>query len=68
MKRKKNVGFVDQFLRALLILDLIVPCLLGVVTGGFAFVLITLAAVPLMGCVTSYCWLYDVLNVSTYHT
>lgn len=67
MKRKKNVGFVDQFVRALLILDLILPCLLDFVTGGLAVVLMSVAAMLLIGCVTSYCWLYDTLDVSTYH-
>lgn len=65
MNFKKNIGFVDQLLRALLILDLVVPCLLGLTTGVVACVMISLAVVLLVNCLMSYCWLYDTFNVTT---
>ena len=65
MNLKKNIGLVDQLLRALLILDLIVPCVLGLTTGVVAFSMISLAVVLLFSCATGYCWVYDTLEVTT---
>jgi hypothetical protein len=65
MNLKKNIGFVDQLLRALLILDMVVPCLLGFTTGAVACLMISLALILSFSCVTGYCWFYDILNVTT---
>ncbi|CCH55403.1 hypothetical protein BN8_04659 [Fibrisoma limi BUZ 3] len=65
MQLKKNVGFLDQLVRAILIVDLIVPCLLGFVTGFLAYIVITLAFALAISCVTGYCWLYGVIHFST---
>ena len=65
MNFKRNIGFVDQLLRALLVLDLIVPCLLGFTTGAVAFLMIGTAVVLAFSCVTSYCWVYDTFEVTT---
>ncbi|RIV18440.1 DUF2892 domain-containing protein [Fibrisoma montanum] len=65
MQLKKNVGFLDQLVRAILIVDLIVPCLLGFIPSFLAYVMITLAFALAIGCVTGYCWLYGAIQFST---
>jgi hypothetical protein len=65
MNFTKNVGLVDQLLRALLVLDLVIPCLLGLITGMLAYLMIGFAVMLSISCVTDYCWLYDTLAVTT---
>jgi hypothetical protein len=65
MNFTKNVGLVDQLLRALLVLDLVIPCLLGLITGMLAYLMIGFAVMLSISCVTGYCWLYDTLAVTT---
>lgn len=65
MGLKKNVGLLDQILRALIILDLLVPCLLGYIPAAVACLMLTAAAVLLVSCVTCHCWIYDNLAIST---
>ena len=65
MNFKRNVGFVDQLLRALLILDLIIPCVVGFATGIVAYLMVIVAALLMFSCATAYCWIYDTLEVTT---
>lgn len=65
MNFTKNVGLIDQLLRALLTLDLVVPCLLGLTTGIVAFLMVSFAVLLSISCVTGYCLLYDSLAVTT---
>lgn len=65
MNVKKNIGLVDQLVRALLVLDLVVPCMLGLTTGVAAFSMICVAGALLVTCTTGYCWLYNSLNLTT---
>jgi hypothetical protein len=61
----KNVGFVDQMVRALLIIDILVAYMLGVITGLSAFVLFALALVLTATCLMGYCPVYRLLGLST---
>lgn len=65
MNVEKNVGFVDHLLRALLILDLVVPCMLGLTTGAVVYLMISIALILSFSCVTGYCWVYHVLRITT---
>jgi hypothetical protein len=65
MNFTKNVGLIDQLLRALLTIDLAVPCLLGLTTGIAAFLMVSFAIVLSISCVTGYCLFYDTLAVTT---
>ncbi|MFD2574080.1 DUF2892 domain-containing protein [Spirosoma soli] len=65
MNLKKNVGLVDQVVRAVLVLDLVMPCLLGFVTGPVVYLMLTLALVLSVSCLLGYCWVYDLLKIST---
>ena len=65
MNLKRNIGFVDQLFRALLILDLIMPCVVGFATGVVAYLMVVVAALLLFSCATAYCWVYDTLDVTT---
>ncbi|MVM37568.1 DUF2892 domain-containing protein [Spirosoma sp. HMF3257] len=62
---KKNVSFVDQIVRSILIVDLLVPCLLGLLPGLIVYLFIGLSATLLISCITRYCWIYDLLKIST---
>jgi hypothetical protein len=63
----KNVGLVDQIIRALLVLDLIIPCLLGLISSPLSYLMVSLAVILSASCVTGYCWIYDTLKISTNH-
>lgn len=65
MKFKKNVGFVDQILRALLILDLLIFCVLGLVPDIVASLFLVISAILAVSCVTGHCWFYKSFNIST---
>ncbi|GAB3545240.1 YgaP family membrane protein [Spirosoma fluminis] len=65
MNFAKNIGRVDLVIRALLILDFVIPCLLGLVSSPFSYLMLAMAAVLFVSCVTGYCWLYDTLKIST---
>ncbi len=64
---KKNVGIEDRYIRFLvgfsLLLNIIIlePGILG------TFVLTALGLVVLFTVYTSYCWVYDMFNISTVH-
>ena len=66
MNLTKNVGLVDQVVRALVALDLITPCVLGFVPGLIAFLMVAAAIVLVVTCITGHCWLYDSLHLSTW--
>ncbi|KAB7730329.1 DUF2892 domain-containing protein [Rudanella paleaurantiibacter] len=63
----KNVGFVDQMVRALLIIDILVAYLMGFITGLSAFMLAALALVLTVTCLMGYCPVYRLLGLSTRH-
>jgi type III secretory pathway component EscV len=65
MQLKKNVSVLDQIIRAMLILDFVVPCMLGLVPGFFVYVLISLSVILAISCLTGYCWVYGLLKIST---
>ena len=64
---KKNVGIEDRYIRFLigfsLLLNIIVlePGILG------GIILTVLGIGILVSVYTSYCWVYDILNISTTH-
>ncbi|GAB4013685.1 DUF2892 domain-containing protein [Spirosoma sp. KCTC 42546] len=62
---KKNVSFVDQLVRAILIVDLLVPCLLGLLPTLVVYLFSTLSFILAIGCVTRYCFIYDLFKFST---
>ncbi|MVM30505.1 DUF2892 domain-containing protein [Spirosoma sp. HMF4905] len=65
MLLKKNVSFVDQIIRSILIVDLLVPCLLDLLPSIVAYFFIGLSLVLVVSCITRYCWVYDLLKIST---
>jgi hypothetical protein len=65
MKLIKNVGFVDQILRALLILDFLIFCGLDLVSDMVAGFLLVISMLLAVSCITGYCPLYKSLNIST---
>ncbi|MCY7359398.1 MAG: DUF2892 domain-containing protein [Rudanella sp.] len=61
----KNVGFVDQVVRAMLVIDVVAAYLMGFLAGFGAF-LAAIAAVTLVGsCLTAHCPLYMILGYTT---
>ncbi|QMW06430.1 YgaP family membrane protein [Spirosoma foliorum] len=62
---KKNISFVDQIVRAILIVDLLAPCLLGLLSEIVSYLFISFSIVLFISCVTRYCWIYDLFNIST---
>ncbi len=67
MNLKKNVGLIDQIVRALLVLDLIVPYLMGLISGSIVYFLGSMAVLLSVSCITGYCWFYDTMDLSTRH-
>ncbi|QJW89635.1 DUF2892 domain-containing protein [Spirosoma taeanense] len=65
MPTKKNVGFVDQIIRALLVLDLIILSAIGLVPNVLMFLVISIVLVLTISCVTCHCWVYDLFGLST---
>ncbi len=61
----KNVGFVDQIVRALLILDVVAAYFMGFLSSLGAFVSITFAFALLASCLTAHCPLYTALGLTT---
>ena len=61
----KNVGFVDQIVRSLLTLDILVGYFIGILSGLGAFVAVALALVLVGSCLTGHCPLYTMLRFST---
>lgn len=65
MSYTKNVGFVDQIVRALLILDILAAYLMGFIDGISAFALLSFAFVLGISCLMSYCPVYAFINLTT---
>ena len=61
----KNIGFIDQFVRGLIIVDLLIPCLLGMVAGPLFYRVIALSVSLVVTCLTGYCPLYNVFKITT---
>ena len=61
----KNIGFIDQLVRGLIIVDLLIPCLLGIVSGPLFYLFITLSVTLVLTCLTGYCPLYTFLKIKT---
>jgi hypothetical protein len=55
MLLKKNVSFVDQIVRAILIVDLLAPSLLGLLSEAVVYLFIILSVILAVSCVTRYC-------------
>ncbi len=61
----KNVGFVDQVVRAMLVIDIVAAYLMGFLSG-FATFLSVLVALTLIGsCLTAHCPVYLLLGYTT---
>jgi hypothetical protein len=65
MSYVKNVGFVDQIVRALIILDIVAAYLMGFVSGIGAFLSLTIALILGASCLVGYCPVYGFLRLST---
>lgn len=65
MKLIKNVGFVDQILRALLILDFIIFYELELVSTVIAGFLLVISIILAISCITGHCPIYKALTIST---
>ena len=61
----KNVGFVDQIVRSLLILDVAAAYLMGFLSDLSAFVALTFALSLLGSCLTAHCPMYMILGFTT---
>lgn len=61
----KNIGFVDQIVRGLLILDILAAYLMGFIGGISAFALLSFALILGVSCLTSYCPVYAFMNLTT---
>ncbi|WP_198045099.1 YgaP-like transmembrane domain [Spirosoma montaniterrae] len=59
------MSLFDRYVRAFLILDLIILTATGWGPALLTGLLIIITVNLLISCVTAYCWLYDVLDVST---
>lgn len=62
---KKNVSFVDQLVRSILIVDLLVPCLLGLLPILVVYLFSILSFILAIGCITRYCPIYYLFKLST---
>ncbi len=61
----KNVGFVDQVVRSMLVLDVVFAYLIGFSSSIGAFVAIVFALVLVGSCITAHCPVYMILGFST---
>lgn len=61
----KNVGFVDQVVRAMLVLDVVFAYLVGFLSGIGAFVAVVFAVILVGSCLTAHCPVYMILGFST---
>ncbi|GAA4403404.1 hypothetical protein GCM10023187_19440 [Nibrella viscosa] len=61
----KNIGFIDQLVRGLIIVDLLIPCLLGIVSGPLLYLFVTLSVVLGFSCLTGFCPCYGAFKFST---
>ncbi|WP_345244627.1 DUF2892 domain-containing protein [Nibrella saemangeumensis] len=61
----KNIGFIDQLVRGLIVVDLLIPCLLGIISGPIFYLFILLSIVLAISCLTGFCPLYGAFKFSS---
>lgn len=61
----KNVGFVDQVVRAMLVLDVIFAYLVGFLSSLGAFIAVLFAIILVGSCLTAHCPVYMILGINT---
>jgi hypothetical protein len=61
----KNVGFVDQVVRAMLVIDVVAAYLMGFLSGFGAFLAIIVGITLVGSCLTAHCPLYLILGYNT---
>ncbi|TAE32218.1 MAG: DUF2892 domain-containing protein [Cytophagales bacterium] len=65
MSFTRNVGFVDQIVRALIVIDVVAAYLMGFLSGFSAFALVSFALALIASCITAFCPAYAFMNFTT---
>lgn len=65
MNLVKNIGFVDQIIRGMVILDILAAYFMGFLSGLSAFIAISFALALIGSCITAHCPLYSFLGFTT---